>query len=41
MPCEITTTDEPIFIDVDTPQKISTQANSEDVHDPDEIPEIK
>ena len=41
MPCEITTTDEPICIDVDTPQKISTQVKSEDLHDPDEIPEIK
>ena len=41
MPCKITTTDEPICVDVDIPQKISTQANSEHVHDPDEIPEIK
>ena len=41
MPSEITCTDEPICIDLDTPQKISTQVKSEHVHDPDEIPEIK
>ena len=41
MPSEITCTDEPICVDVDTPQKISTQVKSEHVHDPDEIPEIK
>ena len=41
MPSEITCTDETICIDVDTPQKISTQVKSEHVHDPDKIPEIK
>ena len=42
---QITTADEPICIDVDTPQKISGAVKSEYVHDVDantnEIPEIK
>ena len=41
MACDMMTTDEPICIDVDTSQKISSEVKSEDIDDTDEIPEIK
>ena len=41
MMCEMTTTNEPVCIDVDTPQKKSSKVKPEDLDDTDDIPEIK